>query len=333
MTRVSVAVATYRGARYLEEQLRSILEQTDAVDEIVLGDDGSDDGTLELARDVLAGAPRGLEVRILEGRAGGVRQNFGRVLAATTGDVVLLSDQDDRWVPGRVAVLRALFDADPGLDLVFGDARLIDGAGDPLGATLFATLGIGARELDALGAGDALPVLLRRNLATGATMAVRRPAIERALPVPDGWIHDEWLAATTAIAGRLGVVRDALVDYRQHGANAIGVSAPTFRHRVARVLEPRGDRNRRLAVAARALRDWAGALQRAGALQEVGALQGVGSAALELLDGKAAFEARRAAMPTLRVARIPAIIALRRDYPRFASQGRLDMLRDLLQPA
>ena len=60
-------------------------------------------------------------------------------------------------------------------------------------------------------------------------------------------------------------------------------------------------------------------------------LAGVVPAVREAAAGKSAFEAARAAVPRMRIARIPRILALAGGYPRFASQGHLDMLRDLLR--
>jgi len=315
---VSVALATYQGARFVEAQVRSILEQSRPVDEIVVGDDGSTDGTVDLIRALVGATADGPRLVVLPpAERSGVAANFSRVLGATTGDLVVLSDQDDVWHPDRVEAAVARFAAEPELDVLFGDARLVDADGGDLGATLFGALPVRESELLAIERGRPLDVLLRRNVATGATMAVRRRAVDRALPVGAGWIHDEWLAATAAVAGRIGVERRPLVDYRQHGGNEIGVVAPTLRYRIRRMLEPRGERNVRLATAFAALADW-------------GRSHG---SAHDLLRAKAEFEARRAGAPRVRPARLPVILGQFAGYRRFASQGMLDAARDLLQRA
>ncbi len=137
-------------------------------------------------------------------------------------------------------------------------------------------------------------------------------------------MHDEWLAVIAAATGRVGVVREATIDYRQHGRNQIGVTEPTLRYKVSRVLEPRGDRNTKLARRFAVLADRLGALGDAVPASYVSAAR-----------KKADFEAKRAAMAPNRLRRVGAVLGLARRglYGRFASRGRSDIIRDLLQPA
>ncbi len=318
--RVSVALATRDGARYLPEQLGSILAQTRPVDELVVSDDGSSDGTVALVERMLAGADVDLVVRA-NPEPLGVVGNFESALRATTGDVILLSDQDDVWHPERVERSLAVLERDPRLLALHADARLVDADGEPLGARLLDSLEVDGGTRASIAAGDAFPAYLTRNLATGATMALRRELLELALPVPAGWIHDEWLAMVAAALGRLTLLDEPVLDYRQHGSNEIGVAEPTLRRKARRVLSPRGDRNRVLARRAASL------VER---LDGLDVPDDVRAAARE----KARFEAARAELPRSRWRRIPSVIrwASRGEYARFASRGRADIVRDLLQP-
>ncbi len=318
--RVSVALATRNGARYLPAQLDSILGQTRRVDQIVVSDDASTDGTLDLAREKLE--PSGIDVVAVSNDPPlGVAGNFQAALAACDGDVILLSDQDDVWHPDRVAAsVEVLGDGSRWLAL-HGDARLVDAEGEPLGTTLLDSLEVPAEARASIVAGDAFPQFLRRNLATGATMAIRRELLTLALPVPTGWIHDEWLAMVAASVGRLTLVDRPLIDYRQHGANEIGIAEPTFRGKARRVLSPRGDRNRVLAA-------------RAASLDERLATVDVAEPVRTAAAAKRRFETERAELPQSRIRRLPTIarLARRGEYGRYASRGSADVLRDLLQP-
>jgi glycosyltransferase involved in cell wall biosynthesis len=324
---ISVALCTYNGADYVEEQVASILDQSRAPDELVVSDDGSSDGTLDVvAATVEAAASRGVspEVVVLAGATpSGVTANFERAVAKTTRSLIALSDQDDVWHPGRLDRLSARFD-DAGLTFLHTDARLVDDAGAPLGSTLFESLELSDDELRLEEEGRAFEALLRRNLATGATVVFRRELLEHARPFPPEWVHDEWLAVIAAATGRVGVVREATIDYRQHGRNQIGVTDPTLGYKIRRVLEPRGDRNTRLA------RQFAVLAERLGALGDA-----VPAAYQAAAREKARFEAIRAGMPAARIRRIGTVIALARRglYGRYASRGRTDIIRDLLQPA
>lgn len=328
-TSVSVALCTFNGARFLEDQLRSILEQTTRPQQIVISDDASTDSTVALAEAVLARysvtaghAP--IDSVLLRNTSPlGVARNFENAILATTGDLVALSDQDDVWRPDRLARVLKEFDSRADLDLVFSNARLVDGFGSSLDRTLFDVLEIGESDRQRIHDADALSLFIKRNLATGATTMFRRRLLATAVPFPSSWVHDEWLAIMAAATGRLDVIDEALIDYRQHGSNVIGVDYPTLRRKVQRALEPRGDRNKRLSGQFE---------QFAERLESLGAA--VPSEVLALARAKATFETERERLPTARLRRLAPILAANRRgwYAMFASQGRLDMVRDLLQP-
>lgn len=321
MTSVSVAMATYNGGRFVAEQLRSILDQGLPPLEVVVSDDGSTDDTLEVIRRVAAEHPAAIPVRVIDGPRLGVSGNFARAVEATTGDLIALSDQDDVWHPDRLARAVAAFEGDDSLLLRHGDARLVDAGGAPVGGTLFEFLPVTAAERAEIGAGRAFDAYLRRNLATGATVVFRRSLLERALPFPAEWVHDEWLAILAAATGGVSVETEPLIDYRQHGANEIGVRRPTLRYKLGRMLEPRGTRYADFAVRWRLL---------------VERLESVGAPAEKLAAARerAEFERVRAGYPAARLRRIrPVLREWRRgSYARYSSQGNLDVVRDLLQP-
>lgn len=78
--RISVALATYNGARFLCSQLDSIAAQTRLPDELVIGDDGSADGTVEIIKEFAAVAPFPIRLTINEKNLG-----FGDDFLATAG--------------------------------------------------------------------------------------------------------------------------------------------------------------------------------------------------------------------------------------------------------
>lgn len=317
---VSVALCTHNGAPYLPAQLASILEQTHPVDEIVVSDDASTDATLDIVRATL-GSIGSVNVTILRNDPPlGVTANFEQAIRATTGDIVILCDQDDVWHPNRVTA--AVHGLAGGALLQFSDAALIDMDGSPLGGSLFATLEIDAQTRAALADGRAFQTLLKRNLATGATVAFRRELLGEALPIPAAWVHDEWLTIIAAVREAVAVSTEQLIGYRQHGANQIGVVEPTLRRKVARVLQPRGDRNRGLAERSRLL------------LERLVTLQAEPSV-IDRARRKVAIETFRAQLPAARIRRVVPVLrrAISGDYQRYCSQGLMDVVRDLLQPA
>lgn len=316
---VGVALCTYEGERYVGEQLSSILAQDPAPAEIIVGDDGSSDRTVEIVTQTVAGT---VPLTVLPGAGRlGVTKNFERTVSAVSAPLVALSDQDDVWHPERLDRLVRIFD-DESVLLVHTDARLVDSNGTPLGRTLFQDLEVSPEELRLEASRRPLDAFIRRNLATGATVVFRRSLVEAALPFPEDWVHDEWLATLAAALGQVRAVAEPTIDYRLHGANQIGVAAPTLRYKLSRVFEPRGDRN---AVLARRF------TQLAVRLEELGADESVCATA----RAKARFEDQRAALPRWRWRRLLRVLRLARSggYTRYASRGRADIVRDLVQPA
>lgn len=324
MVTISVALCTYNGARFIAQQLLSILGQTLQPTEVVVSDDGSTDATLEIVRSTWhshGGDPRVLKVLDGGGRRG-VTANFQRAVEACTGDLIALCDQDDVWRPDRLASAVAAFGQRPGLLLQHSDARLVDDAGEPIGVSLFEAIGVTAGERAAIAEGRPFDAFIRRNLATGATVMFRRSLLDLSLPFPAEWVHDEWLAIIAAATGEVQLLDAELIDYRQHGSNQIGARKPTLRYRIGRMLAPRGQRYRTLARRAAVL---------ASRLEHLPVDPAVLGAARE----RARFDEVRARLPKWRMARVPAVLReyRRGSYAMLSSQGRLDVARDLLQPA
>lgn len=325
---VSVALCTHNGAQYVAEQLRSILHQSLVPAQVVVSDDASTDDTVQIARDVFSrfGAERTGSApvfTVLRNRVPlRVTANFEQATLACTGDLIALSDQDDVWVPNRLERMVAEFAARDDLTLLHSDARLVDDGGSALGGTLSEAIGFSTWERRRIASGNALDVLLRRNVVTGATAMFRRGLLKAAVPFPDAWVHDEWLAMVAAITGRVDFLPEALTDYRQHDANQIGASRPTLGEKVGRVREPRCDRNRRLLARAQSLE------------ARLADMEGIPEGVFELVAAKRRHEEARSALPDARALRLLPVLrmALGGGYRRFG-RARYDIVRDVLQPA
>ena len=323
---VSVALCTHNGERFIAEQVRSILAQSRPPVELVLSDDASTDGTVDIAISLVEQHNRDAAspVRLVVLRnvpALGIAGNFEQAISACTADLVALSDQDDRWAPDRLELAVAEFEKRPALTLLHADARRIDEAGEPLEHSLFDSLHVSAWERQNIDSGMAMKVLVRRNLVTGATTLFRRELVATAMPIPLGWIHDEWLGMIAAATGVVAMDRRLLVDYRQHGGNQIGASQLSFREKLNKLREPRSERNRNLYVRAREL---------VTRLQE---LDGIAALPLRLAWEKQEHERYRVALPINRARRALPVLATaaRGNYRRYGL-GAQDVLRDLVQP-
>jgi len=137
-----------------------------------------------------------------------------------------LCDQDDVWLPEKIKILRDLFAANPSVALIHTNARLVGADETDLNVSLFEALGLTAQERAQVAAGDALPVLCRRNIVTGATAAFRRELLHVALPFSPNWLHDEWLAILASAQSGFLLHDGNTILYRQHAGNVIGMAVP-----------------------------------------------------------------------------------------------------------
>jgi glycosyltransferase involved in cell wall biosynthesis len=238
---IGVAIITYNGLRYLPEQLGSIVQQTRAVDHIVISDDRSTDGTWEYLEAWASQAP--MRVTLIRNETQlGLRGNFEQAIGAVEADVIFTADQDDVWIPGKVALMCAVFEQDPAVLLVHTDAILVDGDGRDMGKTLLGELNLSSAERAAIHAGHALSVNYRRNVVTGATVAIRRTLLALARPFPPIVYHDAWLALLAAATGKVRLLDTATIHYRQHGGNLVGMKKMgawmKFRHLLWRMQGP-----------------------------------------------------------------------------------------------
>jgi glycosyltransferase involved in cell wall biosynthesis len=219
--RISIALCTYNGARFIEQQLESLAAQTRRPHELVVCDDGSSDETLEIVSRFAARAPFQVLLSRNESQLG-ITRNFECTMSRCTGDVIFLCDQDDFWLPEKIQMLMQPFESDADVGLVFSDAVITDADLRHFGYTMWQSVGLTPRRQRQMNHGDAMDVLVRRYVVTGAALAFRTSLREHILPIPARSYHDAWVAAVAAMVSKVVAVKTPLILYRQHGANMIG---------------------------------------------------------------------------------------------------------------
>lgn len=232
----AVAMCLYNGSRYLGEQLDSIARQTELPAHMVVLDDGSSDGSLDIVRRWANSVPFPVTA-LKNAQQLGVVRNFELASSRITQDVIFLADQDDVWYPDKVRTFIDVFAADTSVALVHSDADLIDGDGAPMGRRLFDTLLVTAQERDAVASGQAWKAYAKRNLVTGAACAFRRDLLAHATPFSALWMHDEWLAFVASLVSRVRLLDEPTMAYRLHGGNAVGMPLPTLGWRLRTTLD------------------------------------------------------------------------------------------------
>ena len=121
--KVSVAMCTYNGEKYIEEQLNSILHQTKKIDEIIICDDGSKDKTLEICNKILESSNVEYILKLNKNNLG-FAKNFYQAIKLCSGDIIFFCDQDDIWKENKVDLMCQVFDNDPDTLLVFSNAYI-----------------------------------------------------------------------------------------------------------------------------------------------------------------------------------------------------------------
>lgn len=241
--KISVALCTYNGARFLGEQLESIASQTVKPCELIACDDGSDDETISILRRFASSATFPVKLFEPENRRLGCTKNFERAIGLCTGQVICLADQDDIWESEKLMTLGSVFTTASIPGYVFSDAELIDEQGRRLGKRMWSSVGFHGGENGAFEKSSQVPVLLRRAVATGATMAFRAPLRDIVLPLSPHFVHDYWISLLSSCVGSHGVaISEPLIRYRRHGAQQIGPPDPSWLRKIDRA------RNRDIAV-------------------------------------------------------------------------------------
>lgn len=324
--RVSIAMCTYNGEKYLSEQLQSIAAQTIRPHQLVVCDDGSTDGTVQILEDFAKTAP--FQVCIFRNAANlGSTKNFEKAIALCDGDLIALSDQDDIWYPGKLEVMCSLFEKNTSIGGVFSDGDFMGADSVTMKATLWERFCFGPREQQCFRNGDALKLLLQRDVVTGMTLVVRAELRDMFLPIPASWEHDGWIALILVLTSRLDFTTHRLVKYRIHEAQQIGVPES----QIAKLT--RFFRSGMSVVRARRIKEYARSMQKIDDLlpQITGARWNIDSRQLAMIRGKA--EHSRVGLHILgvsRAKRIGAIFARVGCYRRYSLNWGRSMFKDLM---
>jgi glycosyltransferase involved in cell wall biosynthesis len=209
---ISVCLAAYNGERYIMEQLGSILMQLGKDDEVIVVDDASKDGTRESVRSLKD--PR---ITLIEHPATqGVVRTFEDAIRAARGEIAFLSDQDDLWLPDKVATVTGIFAENPGVMLVTHEVSTVNQDGEPL---------VPEREMKTRPFRSGLWANLIRNRYRGCTMAFRSSLRAQILPLPHEYdvLHDVWIGVRNALGhGATHYIERPLILYRRHQSTVTG---------------------------------------------------------------------------------------------------------------
>ncbi len=236
--KISIALATYNGSRYLPELLASLTSQNDLPYELVVSDDNSTDTTPQIIAGFAEHAPFPVRLHVNEENIG-YPDNFLATANRCRGNVVAFCDQDDIWHSNKIELVSATFEKNQEAVLVCHYARVVDKDGNWLG-----------RKFPRDDRAESYrPPLLPLTFFPGFTLSVRKSLLAAADPAvrPDGghWqpgplAHDAWLWMIASCVGDVTVLPDQLVSWRQHD-NLFGDSHVRSMEKFRRMLSADAD--------------------------------------------------------------------------------------------
>ena len=216
--RVVVVMSTYQGERFIAEQVRSILDQLPPDGRLLVRDDGSTDSTADLIA-----AVDDSRLSLTSGPNLGFARSFFSLLETVPIDatLIMLSDQDDVWLPGRIQRAARLLGSCDGPALYCSRLHLVDEALRPIGLS------------SPWPRGPSFANALAENIVTGCTVALNRAALALTLRVGDPALihfHDWWMYLVISAFGTVVADPRPTVLYRQHGSNVVGRGAGIRRY-------------------------------------------------------------------------------------------------------
>lgn len=219
--KLSVALCTFNGSKFIEQQINSILTQTVKVDEIIVCDDKSTDTTISILKKLQILHP---SIVLFENEINlKSTKNFEKAIQMCSGDYIFLADQDDVWNEHKVAKTIALFEQNKTAEGVFSNADLINNNGNSLSnKTIWDSVFFFEKEMTK-------PInfidLMSKNgnIVTGATFCIKKEIKSFIFPFSEELLHDEWIATLLAFRNTLYYSTENLISYRIHEHQQVGM--------------------------------------------------------------------------------------------------------------
>lgn len=226
--KISVCIATYNGAKYLREQLDSILFQLNKNDEVIIIDDCSSDETVDLIKSY-----RDNRIKLyVNNENRGVNFTFEKAISLTEGDYIFLSDQDDIWTVGRLNLMLSNLEQSRAL-LLSSNFTSIDAEGKPYN-------GYSNRVTSATSKAyisNVKDIYIGKLNYFGCTMAFSKKMKNIILPFPSYLeSHDLWIAIAANMAHSNVHLDDITLLHRVHGQNVSINKRPLHKKIWSRVL-------------------------------------------------------------------------------------------------
>jgi glycosyltransferase involved in cell wall biosynthesis len=209
--RVSVAMATYNGEKYLKQQIDSILSQLGNEDELIISDDHSSDQTRAIIKKYISEDHR---VKLFMNEEKGVTSNFENAIKRTQNEIIFLSDQDDVWKPEKVKTVKDYYEKNPTIQMIMSDITVVD---NHLNTTIESFY-----EFRGSRAGVLKNII--KNSYIGCAMSFKKELKTKILPIPRNVpMHDMWIGLVADMNKSALLIPEKLIYYRRHDATVTSV--------------------------------------------------------------------------------------------------------------
>jgi len=221
MTSVGVVIVTHNSEPFLAQTLRSVLQQSQKPDDVVIVDDSSTDQTRSMIQDLLPTARVFPSVNRSSNRSTRIAQNFLQGVRASKAEIVILGDHDDVWSTERVSYQSSIMRNHPSAAMAASSATLIDEQGRIIGGTLRGTFPV-PNSFMTWPRSRQVTFTIARSIATGG-VSVIRPGSFASLEIPDGWLHDRWWSLAAVQQGGFILDDGIVAQYRVMPGQEVGL--------------------------------------------------------------------------------------------------------------
>ncbi|MTQ94704.1 glycosyltransferase [Ruminococcus bromii] len=227
MAKISVAMTTYNGSKYIIKQLDSLKNQSRKIDELVICDDCSTDNTVELVNDYIkSNNLEGWNIYSNENNLGFIN-NFKQAIKKTTGDIIFLCDQDDEWCVNKISTMTDIIEKNNQVKLLSCSLTFIDENCKPYTPSNIPSW---YQKMISTSPEEITPIdfinICNANFAPGCTMCFTREICDKYCNMDYEYElpHDWLIALIASVDNGYYHLNTSLINYRIHSSNAIGVS-------------------------------------------------------------------------------------------------------------
>ncbi len=201
---ISVCMATFNGEKFIDAQIRSIVEQLGPQDELIISDDNSTDSTLH----IIAQFDDDRIKVFPDANCQKASANFGRAIGLARGKILVLSDQDDIWLPGKLSRIRELL-IEKSTSCVMLDGQMLNN-----------NLILSHSIQQHLNCGPGIWKNINKNTWMGCCMAFTSDLLPWILPIPRYVpMHDSWIGILAELKGSVAFDSTQSILYQVHGNN------------------------------------------------------------------------------------------------------------------